>query len=219
VIGTDDHGVPIYMMRGEYGPYVQLGDVVEGSKVKPKRTSLPKGVTPENITLEIARGLISLPRLLGTHPGTNNPIRASLGRFGPFIVHVKGGEGGKDDFRSVPAADDVLTITLPRALELLAQPKGRRGQSTSVVTPLRELGAHPEDGRAVLVFDGRYGPYVQLGPNTSDRKAKPIRATLPNDVKPDTVTMAQAVQLLEAKAGKPIVKKKPARKKTTRAKG
>jgi DNA topoisomerase-1 len=65
VIGTDDHGVPIYMMRGEYGPYVQLGDVVEGSKVKPKRTSLPKGVTPENITLEIARGLISLPRLLG----------------------------------------------------------------------------------------------------------------------------------------------------------
>jgi DNA topoisomerase-1 len=219
VIGTDDDGVPIYMMRGEYGPYVQLGDVVEGSKVKPKRTSLPKGVTPENITLEIARGLISLPRLLGAHPETNNPIRASLGRFGPFIVHVKGGEGGKDDFRSIPAADDVLTIALPRALELLAQPKGRRGQSTSVVTPLRELGAHPEDGRAVLVFDGRYGPYVQLGPNTSDRKAKPIRATLPNDVKPDAVTMAQAVQLLEAKAGKPIVKKKPARKKTARAKG
>jgi DNA topoisomerase I len=219
VIGTDDDGVPIYMMRGEYGPYVQLGDVVEGSKVKPKRTSLPKGVTPENITLEIAKGLISLPRLLGTHPETGNPIRASLGRFGPFIVHVKGGDGGKDDFRSIPAADDVLTIVLPRALELLSQPKGRRGVSTSVVTPLRDLGAHPEDGRAVLVFDGRYGPYVQLGPNTSDRKAKPIRATLPNDVKPDAVTMAQAVQLLEAKAGKPITKKKPARKKTARAKG
>ncbi len=219
VIGSDDDGVPIYMMRGEYGPYVQLGDVVEGSKVKPKRTSLPKGVTPENITLEIAKGLISLPRLLGTHPETGNPIRASLGRFGPFIVHVKGGEGGKDDFRSIPAADDVLGIALPRALELLAQPKGRRGQSTSVVTALRELGAHPEDGRAVLVFDGRYGPYVQLGPNTSDRKLKPIRATLPNDLKPDAITMAQAVQLLEAKAGKPIVKKKPARKKTARAKG
>ncbi|MDZ7632761.1 MAG: type I DNA topoisomerase [Gemmatimonadaceae bacterium] len=219
VIGTDDDGVPIYMMRGEYGPYVQLGDVVEGSKVKPKRTSLPKGVTPENITLDIAKGLISLPRALGPHPDTGNPIRASLGRFGPFIVHVKGGEGGKDDFRSIPATDDVLTITLPRALELLSQPKGRRGVTSSVVTPLRELGPHPEDGRAVLVFDGRYGPYVQLGPNTSDRKAKPIRATLPNDVKPDAVTMAQAVQLLEAKAGKPIVKKKPARKKTARAKG
>ena len=219
VLGTDDEGVPIYMMRGEYGPYVQLGDVVEGSKLKPKRTSLPKGVTPENITLEIARGLISLPRLLGTHPGTTSAIRASLGRFGPFIVHVKGGDGGKDDFRSIPAADDVLTIALPRALELLAQPKGHRGQSTSVVTPLRDLGAHPDDGRAVLVFDGRYGPYVQLGPNSSDRKAKPIRATLPNDLKPDAVTMAQAVQLLEAKAGKPIVKKKPARTKTARAKG
>jgi DNA topoisomerase I len=220
VIGNDPAtGKPIYMMRGEYGPYVQLGDVEEGSKVKPRRTSLPKGVTPENITLDIAIGLIGLPRQLGVHPQTGNPIRASLGRFGPFIVHVKGGDGGKDDFRSIPAADDVLTIALPRALELLSQPKGRRGQTTSVVTPLRDLGPHPEDGRAVLVFDGRYGPYVQLGPNTSDRKAKPIRATLPNDLKPDAVTMAQAVQLLEAKAGKPITKKRPAaRKKTARAK-
>ncbi|MBC7841585.1 MAG: type I DNA topoisomerase [Gemmatimonadaceae bacterium] len=218
VIGTDPDGVPIYMMSGEYGPYVQLGDVEEGSKTKPKRTSLPKGVTKENITIEIARGLVSLPRALGTHPESGNAIRASLGRFGPFVVHVKGGEGGKDEYRSIPATDDVLTIALPRALELFAQPKGRRGASSSVVTPLRELGAHPEDGRAVLVFDGRYGPYVQLGPNTSDRKAKPIRATLPNDLKPDAVTMAQAVQLLEAKAGRPIVKKKPARKKTARSK-
>ena len=217
VIGTDPDGVPIYMMSGEYGPYVQLGDVEEGSKTKPKRTSLPKGVTKDNITIEIARGLVSLPRALGTHPESGNAIRASLGRFGPFVVHVKGGEGGKDEYRSIPATDDVLTIALQRALELFAQPKGRRGASSSVVTPLRELGAHPEDGRAVLVFDGRYGPYVQLGPNTSDRKAKPIRATLPNDLKPDAVTMAQAVQLLEAKAGKPIVKKKPARKKTARA--
>ena len=218
VIGIDpDSGLPIYMMRGEYGPYVQLGDVIEGEKTKPKRTSLPKGVTPENITLDIALGLVSLPRALGTHPETGSPVRASLGRFGPFIVHVKGGTEGKDDFRSIPATDDVLTIALPRALELLSQPKGRRGVTSSVVTPLRELGAHPEDGRTVLVFDGRYGPYVQLGANTSDRKAKPIRATLPNDVTPDSVTMAQAVQLLEAKAGKPIVKKKPARKKTARA--
>ena len=218
VIGIDpDSGLPIYMMRGEYGPYVQLGDVIEGEKTKPKRTSLPKGVTPENITLDIALGLVSLPRALGTHPETGSSVRASLGRFGPFIVHVKGGTEGKDDFRSIPATDDVLTIALPRALELLSQPKGRRGVTSSVVTPLRELGAHPEDGRTVLVFDGRYGPYVQLGANTSDRKAKPIRATLPNDVKPDSVTMAQAVQLLEAKAGKPIVKKKPARKKTARA--
>ncbi|HYW49389.1 MAG TPA: type I DNA topoisomerase [Gemmatimonadaceae bacterium] len=220
VIGHDpETGKPIYMMRGEYGPYVQLGDVEEDSKVKPKRTSLPKGITPENITLEIALGLVSLPRQLGMHSETGNPIRASLGRFGPFVVHIKGGDGGKDDYRSIPATDDVLTIALPRALELFSQPKARRGQTASVVTPLRELGAHPEDGRTVLVFDGRYGPYVQLGPNTSDRKAKPIRATLPNDVKPDAVTMAQAVQLLEAKAGKPIVKKKPARKKTARARG
>ena len=220
VIGTDPgSGLPIYMMRGEYGPYVQLGDIEEGSKTKPKRTSLPKGVTPENITFDIAKGLISLPRTLGNHPETSHAIRASLGRFGPFIVHVKGGEGGKDDFRSIPASDDVLTIALPRALELLSQPKGRRGVTSTVVTPIRDLGAHPEDGRNILVFDGRYGPYVQLGPNTSDRKAKPMRATLPNDLKPEAVTMAQAVQLLEAKAGKPITRKKPARKKTARAKG
>ena len=217
VIGEDpETKKPIYMMRGEYGPYVQLGDVEEGSKVKPKRTSLPKGVTPENITLDVAIGLIGLPRQLGVHPETGNPVRANLGRFGPFVVHMKGGEGGKDDFRSIPAGDDVLTITLPRALEIFAQPKGRRGVSTTAVTPLRDLGPHPEDGRAVLVFDGRYGPYVQLGPNTSDRKLKPVRATLPNDVRPDAVTMAQAVQLLEAKAGRPIVKKS-ARRKTARA--
>jgi DNA topoisomerase-1 len=193
---------PVYLMRGEYGPYVQLGDVEEGSKVKPKRSSLPKGVQPEDVTLDLALGLLSLPRTLGAHPVTGTAVKAGLGRFGPFIVHVKGGEGGKDDFRSLQATDDVLTVGFDRAMALLAQPKGRRGASSGgAVTPMRDLGPHPADGRPVLVFDGRYGPYVQHGPNTSDRKVKPVRATLPKDVGPQAVTLEQAVAMLAEKAG------------------
>nr|MCU0627208.1 DNA topoisomerase [Gemmatimonadaceae bacterium] len=199
-------GQPIYLMRGEYGPYVQLGEVEEGSKVKPKRSSLPKGVAPEDVTLDLALGLLSLPRTLGTHPVTGQAVKAGLGRFGPFIVHVKGGEGGKDDFRSLQATDDVLTVGFDRALALLEQPKrGRGGASGGAVTPMRDLGPHPADGRPVLVFDGRYGPYVQHGPNTSDRKVKPVRATLPKDVSPQQVTLEQAVAMLAEKAGAPPV--------------
>jgi DNA topoisomerase-1 len=197
-------GQPIYLMRGEYGPYVQLGEVEEGSKVKPKRSSLPKGVTPEDVTLELALGLLSLPRVLGTHPVTGQAVKAGLGRFGPFIVHVKGGDGGKDDFRSLQATDDVLTVGFERAMALLDQPKGRRGQASGgAVTPMRDLGPHPADTRPVLVFEGRYGPYVQHGPNTSDRKVKPVRATLPKDVSPQAVTLEQAVAMLAEKAGAP----------------
>ena len=207
VLGTHpETGEPIYLMRGEYGPYVQLGEQEEGSKVKPKRSSLPKGVAPEDVTLEQAVGLLSLPRTLGTHPVTGTAVKAGLGRFGPFIVHVKGGAEGKDDFRSLQATDDVLTVDFARAMELLSQPKGRRGQATGgAVTPMRDLGPHPADGRPVLVFEGRYGPYVQHGPNTGDRKAKPVRATLPKEVAPTAVTLAQAVAMLEEKAGKPAV--------------
>ncbi len=193
---------PVYLMRGEYGPYVQLGDVEEGSKVKPKRSSLPKGVQPEDVTLDLALGLLSLPRTLGTHPVTGTAVKAGLGRFGPFIVHAKGGEGGKDDFRSLQATDDVLTVGFDRAMELLSQPKGRRGAAGGgTVAPMRDLGPHPADGRPVLVFDGRYGPYVQHGPTTGDRKVKPVRATLPKDVAPTAVTLEQAVAMLAEKAG------------------
>jgi topoisomerase IA-like protein len=173
-LGTDPAtGLPVYLMSGQYGPYVQLGEA--GEDEKPKRASLAKGMTPETVTLEQALGLLALPRTLGAHPETGNAVKASVGRFGPFVVHAKGGADGKDDFRSVPAGGDVLAITLDEAVALLAQPKrGRGAAGGTAVQPLRELGAFPGSTQAVLVFEGRYGPYVQLGATPADRKgAKP----------------------------------------------
>ena len=185
-IGTHpETGDPIYMMDGQYGPYVQLGEG-EG-KNKPKRSSLPKGVKPADVTMEMAVGLLSLPRLLGTHPESGNTIKAGLGRFGPFVVHAKGGTEGKDDFRSLKAEDDVLTVSLERALQLFAEPKSMRGRRTA--TPLRELGAHPGDGAPVQLFDGKYGPYAKHGD---------LNASLPRGTDPTAFTLEQAVQWLEA---------------------
>jgi DNA topoisomerase I len=123
-IGTHpETGEPIFLLLGTYGPYVQLGQTTEENK-KPKRASLPKGMKPEEVTLDIAVGLLTLPRLLGTHPETGAKIKASLGRFGPYVVHDQGKEG--KTYRSLKAGDDLLTITLERALELLARQRENR---------------------------------------------------------------------------------------------
>ena len=180
---------PIYIMTGRYGPYVQLGDESEGSKKKPKRASLPKGVNMEDVTLDLAVGLLSLPRTLGTHPETGCIIQTNLGRFGPYIVHDQGKENGKD-YRSLKAEDNVLTITLERALELLAQPKRSRRGNTKATPPLKDLGKHPENGEAVGVYDGRYGPYVKHGK---------VNASLPKDMSVEDVTLEKALELLQAK--------------------
>ena len=179
VLGPDPAtGQPILLLSGRFGPYVQLG---EGSdEGKPKRASLPKGVTPEQVTLEMAARLLALPRRLGEHPETGKPIDAGIGRFGPFVVHEK-------DFRSLAPEDDVHTVSLERALELLAQPKGaRRGAKV-----LRELGPHPADEEPVAIYEGRYGPYVKHGS---------INASLPKGKEPDALTMEEAVELLAARA-------------------
>ena len=207
-LGTHpESGEPIYLLDGQYGPYVQLGE--GDGKTKPKRSSLPKGVTPDTVTLDLAVGLLSLPRLLGTHPATGNTVKAGLGRFGPFVVHAKGGAEGKDDFRSLKAGDDVLTVTLERALELLSQPKLGRGRAAA--TPLRELGAHPADGEPVNLFDGRYGPYVKHGD---------LNASLPKGADPMTFSLDAAVQLIAEKGKPPKGKRrtgaKQSAKKSTR---
>ena len=180
---------PIYIMTGRYGPYVQLGDESEGSKKKPKRASLPKGVNMEDVTLDLAVELLSLPRTLGTHPETGCIIQTNLGRFGPYIVHDQGKDNGKD-YRSLKAEDNVLTITLERALELLAQPKRSRRGNTKATPPLKDLGKHPENGEAVGVYDGRYGPYVKHGK---------VNASLPKDMSVEDVTLEKALELLQAK--------------------
>ncbi|MCC3570254.1 MAG: type I DNA topoisomerase [Microcoleus sp. PH2017_40_RAT_O_B] len=201
-----DTGEPIYVLIGNYGPYVQLGDVSETNK-KPKRSSLPKGTDKDSVTVDMAVSLLTLPRLLGTHPDTGAKVQANLGMYGPYVVHDQGKVG--KDYRSIKPPDDVLTITLDRALELLAQPKAVRGSKST--TPLKELGAHPESGEMINVYDGRYGPYVKHGD---------INASLAKDESLENFTLQKALDLLAAKeaagGGKSSKSKKST--KTTAAK-
>jgi DNA topoisomerase-1 len=136
------------------------------------------------MTLEDALGLLRLPRLLGEHPDGGR-IQAGLGRFGPYVVHDK--SKGEKDYRSLKAEDDVLAIGLGRALELLAQPKRGRGGRTA----LRDLGTPEGAEEAVQLFDGPYGLYVKQGK---------VNASLPEGTTAETITLAQAVELLAAKA-------------------
>ncbi|MFN3927625.1 MAG: type I DNA topoisomerase [Pseudanabaenaceae cyanobacterium] len=177
-------GEPIFVLTGQYGPYVQLGQVTEDNP-KPRRASLPKGVTPETITLEQAIDLLKLPRLLGTHPDTGGKIEANIGRFGPYIVHDQG-KAGKD-YRSLKGEDDPYTITLPRALELFAQPKTSRATSTKV---LKNLGTHPQTGSELQVCTGKYGNYLKHG------KAN---IALPKDTDVESFTLEQAIALVGTK--------------------
>jgi DNA topoisomerase-1 len=138
----------------------------------------------------MAVGLLSLPRALGTHPETGGKVQASLGRFGPYVVHDQGKEG--KDYRSLKSTDDVLTISLNRALELLAEPKkGRSATKSKSKEALRELGTHPEDDAPVSIYDGPYGPYIKHGKTN---------ASIPEGESVENITLSTAVELLSAKA-------------------
>ncbi len=193
-------GEPIFVLVGTYGPYVQLGEISDTNK-KPKRSSLPKGMKPEDLTLDIAVGLLALPRTLGTHPETGAKIQTNLGRFGPYVVHDQGKDG--KDYRSLKGDDNVLTITLERALELLAEPKRGRGASKSKA-PLRELGVHPDDQEPVNIFEGPYGLYVKHGK---------VNAGIPKEETVENMTLEKAIALLSEKEGT----KKTTRKKSATA--
>ncbi len=189
----------ILLLRGPYGPYVQLGEVIEGEKTKPKRVSWPKELPLEQASLEDALKLLSLPRELGAHPGTGKKIIVNIGRFGPYIGH-----DGK--FKSIPRSDSIFDIRMERAVELLAQAKAGN-------TVLRTLGDHPDDKTTIEICSGRYGPYVRHGK---------INATLPKDMSPDELTLPEALELIAAKAakggtGKAKVVKKPAAKAKPKA--
>lgn len=170
-------GEPIFVLSGRYGPYVQVGEVTDDNK-KPQRASLLKGMKPEDVDLELALKLLELPRTLGNHPDTDKPVKAGVGRYGPFVVH-------DGTFASLKRSDNVLEVGLDRALELLAQKK--KPKKSSVI---KELGNHPTNGKKVRVMDGRYGPYIKYG-------SKNI--SLPDDIKPEDVSMDIAVQLIAEK--------------------
>lgn len=192
-LGTDpETNLPIFLKTGSYGPYIQLGDLPADPKQKLKRVSVPKGIDPNSIDEKLALRILQLPRLLGLHPETKKEIRASVGRFGPYIVHDK-------DFRSLKKEDAVLDVTLERALELLAQPKGTRGRGSKV---LKALGEHPETKTPVDVLEGPYGMYVKHGK---------INATVPKEKKVEEITLAEALTWIAEKEGIKGAKKKGAK--------
>jgi DNA topoisomerase-1 len=191
--GPDQIGIhpefnePIFMMMGQYGPYVQLGQATEAVP-KPKRASLPKGMQPENVTLDLAVKLLALPRTLGAHPDTGNRVFVNTGRFGPYVCHTKG-NGDKDDNRSLKSTDDPYTITFERALELLSQPKTLRGAAAAKI--LKSLGKHPDDDDAIEILDGKYGPYVKHGK---------VNVSLTKEQTVEGLTLEEAIAMLATKA-------------------
>jgi DNA topoisomerase I len=201
LLGNDPAtGLPVTLRHGPYGHYVQLGEgngngnghaepkkkgkkkAAQAAKDKPKRASLPRGVSPADMTLDRAVGLLSLPRTVGTHPESGEPITAGLGRFGPYLKHG-------DAYKSLRGDDDVLTIGLNRAVSLLAEPSkgGRR------TPPGKTLGNHPADGEPITLHSGRYGPYVRHGKTL---------ASLPGTSDPEAFTLDDAVSLIAAKVEK-----------------
>lgn len=183
----------VYIMHGRFGAYVQLGETPEDREIKPRRASLGRDHTEETITLEVALKLLSLPRELGIGED-GEPILANVGRFGPY---VKQGT----EFRSLEDTDDVYTIGLDRAKELLAQPKKSGRRQRAEPKELKALGKHPDNGENVRILDGRYGPYVTDGTTN---------ASVPKGTQVEAVTMSVAVELLNARAGM-SKSKKPAR--------
>ncbi|WP_298260072.1 type I DNA topoisomerase [Bradyrhizobium sp.] len=188
VLGKDpETGRDVFVKAGRFGPYIQLGeqkDYEEGEK--PRRAGIPKGTSPADVELELALKLLSLPRTIGLHPETGQPITAGLGRFGPFVKHEK-------TYASLEAGDEVFDVGLNRAVTLIAEkiakgPSGRRFGAD----PGKPLGDHPTLG-AVVVKNGRYGAYVSAGG---------INATLPGEKTPDTITLAEAIPLLDERAAK-----------------
>jgi len=199
VLGVDPvTNLEVTIRGGRFGTYLQLGAQApvekrpKGAKgpkspapEKPKRASLPKGVAPEDIDLEKALALLALPREVGLSPEDGEPILAGVGRFGPYVKHGK-------IYASLEDGDNVLTVGLNRAMHLIADKianpkKGRRFGAD----PGKALGEHPDKGGSIVVKNGRYGPYVSHNG---------VNATLTGDKTPDTVTLDEAVVLLDARA-------------------
>jgi DNA topoisomerase-1 len=198
-LGVDPvSGKQVFVMHGRFGAYVQLGETPDRdtSDEKPRRASLGRDHTEETITLDVALKLLSLPRDLGM-ADDGEMIQANLGRFGPYVKHGT-------EYRSLEDSDDIYTIGLERAKELLAQPKKSMRRARAAPKELKALGKHPGSGDEVKILDGRYGPYVTDGTTN---------ASVPKGTLVESLTMASAVELLASRAG--MTKKKPVRGRKT----
>ncbi len=189
-LGKDKDGLKdIQLCKGPYGHYVQLMDTQEeGKSLKPKRVSLPKGMEPEEVTLEKAQYLLSLPLILGTHPSDQKDVRAQMGRYGPYVSH---------DFNNANLSEDdsIFTVGLDRAVELLSQP---RRSSRSAPKVLREIGSHPQEREPIRVLDGFYGPYIKYGD---------LNVSIPKKTDPTTISMEEAVAMIEHRRQNPPKKR------------
>jgi len=193
-LGTDpDTGYHVVAKAGRYGPYVTLA-LPDGSKDKPPTGSLFASMDLDTLTLEDALRLLTLPRLLGDSEG--EPVTAQNGRYGPYISRGK-------DSRSLDSEEQLFTVTLPDALALLAQPKTRRRGAATARPPLKELGVDPASGKAMVVKEGRFGPYVTDGETN---------ASLRRGDDPATLTDERAVELLADRRARGPAQKKTARK-------
>ena len=203
VLGSDpESGMDVTLRGGRFGPYVQLGEGKDDEK--PKRAGIPKGTDLADIDLQRALALLALPREIGKHPETGEPIVAGIGRYGSYVKH-------QTSYANLESGDEVLGIGLNRAVTLLAEkaargPRGRRGPPAGKI-----LGDHPELGGPVTVHEGRYGPYVKHGK---------INATIPSTSDPGNVSLEEAVDLIKARAEKAGLKaeKSPAKKKASKKK-
>jgi DNA topoisomerase-1 len=196
-LGHDpETGLPVERKSGRFGPYIQLGEGKEA-----KRASIPKDV---DLDLEMALKLLNLPRTVGTHPETGEPITASIGRYGPYLQHA-----GK--YARLQSTAEVFETGMNAAVVKLAEAAagGGRPQRGAARAPLKELGEHPRTGAAMKLMEGRYGAYVTDGTTN---------ATLPKTLAPDQLTAEEAAQLLDARAAAAPAKKKPAKKKAAPAK-
>ncbi len=185
-----DTGEQITLRNGRFGPYVQLG---EGEK--PKRAGIPKGTDVSNVDLELAIRLLSLPREVGKHPESGEPITANFGRYGPYVAH-------NGSYASLESPEDVFNIGLNHAVTVLAEKKAR-GFVRRGPEPLKELGANPNGGAAIKLMKGRFGPYVTDGS---------VNATVPKGSDPMTITLEEAAALIAERAAKGGGKTKKSKK-------
>ena len=174
----------ITLRKGPYGFYMQVG---EGTpEKKPKRVSIPKNFEPEEIGLNTAIQLLGLPRKLGFHPETNKTVSAGIGMYGPYILHDK-------KYKALEKTDNILDIELDRAIELIAKPT-QRGNAT-----LKTFGEHPSEKKNITAHDGKFGPYVKCGK---------INASLLGDQTIDSLTLEDAIKLIDDRKQKIGLKKK-----------
>ena len=190
LIGKNDFGKDIYLKNGRFGPYLQFEiELSNENHAKVKKTkkkkenenlkniSIPKGLPIENIDLDKAKYLCSLPKIIGKHPELNEDITINVGRFGPYLKC-------SNKSARIESVDELFSIGLNRAITLISEAKPGRMSSSEI----KNLGEHPEDKKPVRIMKGQYGPYI---------KYKSINATIPEDKDPTELSMEEAIILIE----------------------